>query len=99
MKTGDNSDFLQNAQLEGSVAFDYKTGIRIAYFLSEDLELMTFTTELIKTNYLVFDVNGLEFGSLHTSEEVYEAAIMLTLNQSANVIYNDGAVVVAKLLY
>ncbi|KON33099.1 hypothetical protein AC477_02030 [miscellaneous Crenarchaeota group-1 archaeon SG8-32-1] len=91
-------DFLQNAQLEGSVAFDYKTGIRIAHFLSEDLELMTFTTELPKTNYLVFDMNGLEFGSLHTSEEVYEAAIMLSLNQSANVIYNDGAVMVVHLL-
>jgi hypothetical protein len=85
-------DFLKSAQLEGSVAFDYKTGIRIAYSLSPDLELMTFTSELPKTDYVVFDVNGLKFGSLHTTEEAYEAARMLALNQS--VIYNNGAIIV-----
>jgi hypothetical protein len=42
----------------------------------------------------LFDVNGLKFGSLHTTEEAYEAANMLALNQS--VIYNNGAVIVVR---
>jgi hypothetical protein len=88
-------DFLQGALVEGSVAFDYKTGIRISVFLSSNLDLIAFTTELPKTDYVVFDVNGLEFGSLHITEEAYEAANMLALNES--VIYNNGAIIVVQL--
>ena len=87
-------DFLKNAQLEGSVAFDYKTGIRIAHFLSADLDLRTFTSELPKTDYVVFDVNGLKFGSLLTTEDAYEAANMVASNQ--NMIYNNGAITVVQ---
>ena len=59
---------------------------------------MTFTKQVPETNYVVFDVNGLKFGSLHTTQEAYEEANMLALNQSANVIYNNGAVIVVHRL-
>jgi len=89
-------DYLKGFQLEGSVAFDYKTGIRIAHFLSPDLHVMTFTSDLPKTNYVVFDVNGLKFGSLHTTEDAYEAADTPAPNQ--NLIYNNGAILVVQRL-
>ena len=91
---GKVGDFLRNSRANGTIAFDYKTGPRVANFLSDELQPITFTSELPESDYVVFDINGLKLGSLHTTQDAYEEANNLTSYQ--NVVYSSGNIIVIQ---
>jgi len=88
-------DFLKRFVTGGSIAFDYKTGPAASRLLSDDsFQTYTFTSTVTFSSYVVFDINGLKYGSLHTTPEAYIEAVNLTLSQ--NVIYDSRNLIIIK---
>lgn len=88
-------NFLKTFKTEGIIAFDFKTGVRIYPFLSPEIfEYSIFTSTLTPSTVVVFDMNGLELGSIHTSSQAYGEAYNFTLTE--NVVYNNGNVTVVQ---
>lgn len=84
--------FLAYSQLTGTIATDYKTGLQIPpselYFNN-----ISQTTPILSTS-VIFDINGLKWGSLYTHPEAYLEAYSLMLTK--NVIYTSGNITVIK---
>jgi len=88
-------DFLEKFKTGGIVAFDYKTGKHAPPSLSRGgFQSSIFTSKLTPSTFVIFDINGLKFGSLYTSREAYSEAYNLTLTQ--NIIYNNGNITIIQ---
>lgn len=87
-------DFLRNFKSGGEIVFDYKTSKISKFLSSESFQKSLFTSTLTPASSIVFDINGLKLGSLHTSLEAYTEANNLT--STYQVIYNNGNVLVLQ---
>jgi len=87
-------DFLNSFCAKGFVALDYKTYLATyTYQLAGNYkaELLS-ESSLSLNNIVVFDINGLRYGSIYISSEVYAEAYDLILTQ--NLIYNSGNITI-----
>lgn len=87
-------DFLSRFYTSGTIVFDYKTGRISSHLFNGSARSTVFTSAVDQAPLVVFDINGLKYGSLYTSPEAYAEAYNLTLSQ--NVIYNDAHVLIVK---
>ncbi len=94
------SSFLSNAAPAGSgIALDYKVYLANALSLSEFGVSMLSNDTIsadgkieFSVDYVGFDINGLKYGSIYISPEIYSAAYELT--QSHDTVYDSGNIII-----
>jgi hypothetical protein len=87
-------NYLSNFTESGEIAFDYKTSRASIFLNAENYNLSIITTDVPDSGFLVYNVDGLLYGSIHTRIDAYEVLNNRTL--TGNVVYSGGKTVILQ---
>ena len=87
-------NYLSNFTDDGQIAFDYKTSRASIYLEADNYDLSIITTDVPDSGFLVFNVDGLLYGSIHTRVDAYQELNNKTLTE--NVVYSGGKTIILQ---